>query len=312
MKKNVKMYNVLFPIWIIFLLPPVILLVLPGNFIIDSLVLLIGMACLKISNKKKIYLKTILKVWIVGFVADIIGSVILLGTQLLPYSMNSITTATATNPFTNIYSLILVILAVLVSGICIYILNFIISFRKIEITVKKKKGICLVLAVMTAPYLFFIPSTLMYKTDTKNVSEVQVYLKENQDIYLGDNSGMTKSFQDAFNICSSQYKSNIKEIIQNIIYEIDTKNSTFNVKIKVNSEITAEEQEDLMKSLKEASFLTILTSLNTENVTYNITNKGGESIAKEILSIEDIKKEYNVDIEELKQDYMQVEKIIAK
>lgn len=38
MKKDMKLYNVIFPIWMLFFLPPVRLVVLPANFVIDSLV----------------------------------------------------------------------------------------------------------------------------------------------------------------------------------------------------------------------------------------------------------------------------------
>ena len=57
MKK--KLYNIIFPIWILFIVPPVILLVLPSNFIIDSLVLIVALKIFKISNIKEIYKKPI-------------------------------------------------------------------------------------------------------------------------------------------------------------------------------------------------------------------------------------------------------------
>lgn len=38
--RDIKLYNVIFPIWFIMFYPPIILVTLAGNFIIDSLVLL--------------------------------------------------------------------------------------------------------------------------------------------------------------------------------------------------------------------------------------------------------------------------------
>ena len=52
-KNDIKLYNVLFPFWMILLFPQIWLIVLPGNFIIDSIVLIISMALLKIANKTK-------------------------------------------------------------------------------------------------------------------------------------------------------------------------------------------------------------------------------------------------------------------
>ena len=54
-KNDTKLYNVLFPFWMLLLFPQVWLIVLPGNFIIDSLVLIMSMLVLKISEKKQFY-----------------------------------------------------------------------------------------------------------------------------------------------------------------------------------------------------------------------------------------------------------------
>lgn len=59
-RNNVKLYNVLFPFWMLMMFPTAWLIVIPGNFIIDSLVLIISMAVLKITDKRqcyKLYLK---------------------------------------------------------------------------------------------------------------------------------------------------------------------------------------------------------------------------------------------------------------
>ena len=55
LKKDEKLYNVLFPLWMLMLFPQVWLIVLPGNFIIDSAVLLLTLLILKVGEKKKRY-----------------------------------------------------------------------------------------------------------------------------------------------------------------------------------------------------------------------------------------------------------------
>ena len=45
-----KLYNVIFPIWLILIVPPIVLLTLPSNFIIDSLVLTLGLKLLKLTD----------------------------------------------------------------------------------------------------------------------------------------------------------------------------------------------------------------------------------------------------------------------
>ena len=73
-KNDTKLYNVLFPFWMLLLFPQVWLIVLPGNFIIDSLVLIMSMLVLKISEKKQFYKRHILKIYGFGMLSDIIGS----------------------------------------------------------------------------------------------------------------------------------------------------------------------------------------------------------------------------------------------
>ena len=52
-KSSIEFYNMIFPIWLIWLFPLTWILILLGNFIIDSLVLLITLKVLNINEKKK-------------------------------------------------------------------------------------------------------------------------------------------------------------------------------------------------------------------------------------------------------------------
>ena len=74
MKRQLRLYNVLFPIWMLFLWPGVWLILLPGNFLIDSLVLLLAMTALGYAGRKAVWKSAILKVWGVGFAADLVGA----------------------------------------------------------------------------------------------------------------------------------------------------------------------------------------------------------------------------------------------
>lgn len=74
MKKDMKLYNVIFPIWMLFFLPPVRLVILPANFVIDSLVFRLAAKVSKLQGIASLYKKSILKIWGFGFLADIIGA----------------------------------------------------------------------------------------------------------------------------------------------------------------------------------------------------------------------------------------------
>ena len=51
MKKQTRIYNVLFPIWIIWLFPQALVFILPGNLAIDCAVLLVALLALKHAQK---------------------------------------------------------------------------------------------------------------------------------------------------------------------------------------------------------------------------------------------------------------------
>ena len=74
MKKNLTLYNVIFPIWFLIIFPLTWIVILPANFIIDSTIFLITLSLLKIKNKTVIYKKAIIKIWLFGFISDIIGT----------------------------------------------------------------------------------------------------------------------------------------------------------------------------------------------------------------------------------------------
>lgn len=147
-KGSVKLYNVLFPFWMILLFPQVWLIVLPGNFIIDSAVLLISLAILKIPDKKQWYKKHILKIYAFGMLSDIIGSayMLLLMTVFEVGQMGD-------EPY-------LTVPALLISAALIFVFNYFITFRKTEKKLRLK--LSLIFAIVTAPYTFLVPSSWLY------------------------------------------------------------------------------------------------------------------------------------------------------
>ena len=51
MKKQIRLYNIILPIWLLIVLPQVWLIVLPANLTIDGLVLLLTLCCMKHGQK---------------------------------------------------------------------------------------------------------------------------------------------------------------------------------------------------------------------------------------------------------------------
>lgn len=162
--KKIKIRNVFFPIWIIFIFPPIIILSFIINFIIDSIVLFLSAKILKFNNIGKIYKSTIIPIFILGFIADIIGAAFLLLSQFINNNFwyQNIITPLMLNPFSNIFAFLYCTIAVIISGILIYLFNKKFTFKKIDISNENKHKLSLVLAIFTAPFFFYFPSIILY------------------------------------------------------------------------------------------------------------------------------------------------------
>ena len=156
--KNYKLYNVFFPIWFLIFLPAAWLLVFPANFAIDSAVLLLGAHFFLKGRAKEIWKKSILKVFVFGFLSDFVGAGFLTaGLFASSYFENSTVFEEAINGAQSVGAFFVLLFAVLVSAVCIYFVDLKISFKKIDAKVSEKKKLALLMAVATAPYTFFIP-----------------------------------------------------------------------------------------------------------------------------------------------------------
>lgn len=148
MKKDVKLYNVLFPLWMLLLFPQLWLIVLPGNFIIDSLVLIVSMFVMKMPDKKEFYKKNIFKIYGFGLLADVIGSVYML-IMMLGFVLGRMGD-----------EWYLTVPAILISAAIIFVMNYFITFRNCD--TKERFKLALVFALVTAPYTFLVPSGWLY------------------------------------------------------------------------------------------------------------------------------------------------------
>lgn len=146
--RGVRLYNVLFPFWMLLWFPQVWFIVLPGNFLVDSLVLILSMYALKMVDKKQWYRRHILKIYGFGMLSDLIGSGYMLLLMLL-FEVGVMGD-----------ELYLTLPALLISAGMIFVFNYFITFQKAEPTLRRK--LSLIFALATAPYTFLIPSSWLY------------------------------------------------------------------------------------------------------------------------------------------------------
>lgn len=148
MKKDVRLYNVLFPVWMLLTLPTIWYIVIPGNFLIDSLVLFLAMKAMKIEEKWEFYRSHIVPVFLLGFLADILAAVPMwLGVYL------DLGGTYGDSP-------LLTVPGVLLAGGMIYVFDYYVSFRKLKKPLRR--NLALTFALATAPYTYLIPSKWIY------------------------------------------------------------------------------------------------------------------------------------------------------
>ena len=157
---SVKLCNVLFPIWILIFFPQVLAIVIPGNLIVDAAVLLIALAVLGCREKGAVIRKCWWKVWLLGFAADLIGAAwMVLGwfvTSWVP-SLDSSLGKILYNPFGHPAAFLWTAAGVAIAGGFIFLLDRRV-FRSVpELTSRQSTRLALTFAIVTAPWLFFLP-----------------------------------------------------------------------------------------------------------------------------------------------------------
>lgn len=171
MKKTIKLYNLIFPIWLLWIIPTTWIIVLPANFLIDITVVMLTFRYLKITEIRKKTKAVILKTWIYGFAADFIGTALMLLSNLIDFDTDTrfghwwyenILNAVAYDPFSSPYSILWITVCVMITAFFIYMFNYRLCFKKLDIEEAQKKKLALSLAVFTAPYLFYLPTSWFF------------------------------------------------------------------------------------------------------------------------------------------------------
>lgn len=163
MKKDVRLYNVILPIWLLWLFPQLFILVAPANLAVDCMVLVVTLTALKHRGKGAVLKKLWWKFWLLGFLADFIGVLVLLPGAFLPSVFGNaawtydLGTAMMANPFHHPGALVWTLAAVALAGVCIYFFDKRAMKKCDLLTVREKHVVALTMAVVTAPWLFLMP-----------------------------------------------------------------------------------------------------------------------------------------------------------
>ena len=160
-KKPVRLYNILLPIWLLWIFPQVWLVILPGNLLIDCAVLLLALAALRCTGKKAVLRRVWWRLWLNGFLADGAGVAWMVLGMFSAASgegwwAENLTPITG-SPFRTPLALAWTLAGVAVAGVCIWLLDRRALRRCPELDGRQRHIAALALAVCTAPWLFLVP-----------------------------------------------------------------------------------------------------------------------------------------------------------
>ena len=159
-KKELRLYNIMFPIWMLIWWPSWLWLVLiPLNYGIDALVLHLSLPAGM--DRRAFLRKHAWKICLAGFVGDFLGSAAILGLYALDLSRD-FTYDIAYDPFGSAAALAATAAAIGISAAAIFLLDRRI-LRRAGLDPETARRAARNLAVFTAPYLFLIPSGLLYR-----------------------------------------------------------------------------------------------------------------------------------------------------
>lgn len=180
-KRSVKMYNLIFPVWLLLtplfwpivacLVGPLVILFilvpLAGNFVIDWLVCWLALRLQKVEAAWQRVRRVIVRVWLCGFAADIIGSLPLLFLMLFDcnsdwFYQNIEYQIFYGNPFTSFWAVLYLLGCIFLAGVAIYCLNARFCLKAADLEPAQKKWAALALAVFTAPWFFLLPTSWYY------------------------------------------------------------------------------------------------------------------------------------------------------
>ena len=158
---DVRLYNVIFPVWLLWIIPMTWLIVIPANLAIDFTVIYLTMRFMGVENRKEVAKRSIVAVWMLGFAADIIGSALMFAPALLDLNADFVN-GVMMNPFTNLWAFLWVTVCFIISAVCIYLFNYKVCYKNTGLEDWHKKKLALFMTIFTAPYLFYLPTEWFY------------------------------------------------------------------------------------------------------------------------------------------------------
>ena len=159
-QKELRVYNLLFPVWMLIWWPSVLWLgLIPFNYALDALVLHHSLPAAM--DRRAFRRHHAWKICLAGFVGDFLGSALLFGVYAL-WPSHALTYDIAYRPYGSPGALAVTLTAIALSAAAIYWLDRFV-LRRAGLAPEAARRAALSLAVWTAPYLFLFPSGVLYR-----------------------------------------------------------------------------------------------------------------------------------------------------
>lgn len=159
-KKEIRLYNILFPVWMLVWWPSWLWLILiPLNYGVDALVLHLSLP--RDADRRAFGRKNAWKICLAGFLSDFLGSALLFALYVMDLS-GDFSYHIAYDPFGSIPALLTALAAAALSAGAIFLLDRWI-LRRAGLDAEGARRAARNLAIFTAPYLFLFPSGLLYR-----------------------------------------------------------------------------------------------------------------------------------------------------
>ena len=164
--KPVRLYNVLFPIFILVSVPsPLWLILIPLNYLWDNFIL--SRSLKDLPDLELFCSRNSWKICLAGFLSDIAGGaflflVMIFADKLSPDFSDRIGYGLSMDPFYNTESFLTTLAAVVLSALLIYVTDRAI-LKRAGLDSSSASRAARNLALLTAPWLFFIPSKWIYR-----------------------------------------------------------------------------------------------------------------------------------------------------
>ena len=171
MKREVRVYNMIIPLWLLWLFPPLFPWVLPvillGNLAIDTAVLSLALKAMRRTDREQLMEHLWWRIWWRGFAADAAGMAWLFLALILwemsfghrPTFWQKWLGFVMGDPFGHPVALLWTLTAVAIAGVCIYRLDRK-ALRSAGLTGREAHRAALALAIITAPWTFLIPTPM--------------------------------------------------------------------------------------------------------------------------------------------------------